>query len=244
MKTKEDADRIQIQDFGNFDIPDIGFDSFNFIPGEVADTENRYIKPPLIPMKDEQIMYDNAQKMAREMNFKDGDRYDCIVSGSFIFGDFIEAFMVHNDCKALKMVITTLSLSQENIDSLASLMLKGYVDRLDMIVSDYFYSHERGGLISYMYQELDIDDRFQLAVAFVHTKTVHFETAGGKKIVIHGSANLRTSGNCEQFTIEDNPALYDFYEERFTPILERFKTINKVVPRQTQWRDMTKKRFK
>lgn len=47
----------------------------------------------------------------------------------------------------------------------------------------------------------------------------------------------------EQFTIEDNAALHDFYEERFTPVLERFATIRKTAPRKVQWRDMTTKKF-
>lgn len=113
-----------------------------------------------------------------------------------------------------------------------------------MVVSDYYYGHERHQLIPYMYSELDHGDPFQLAVAFVHTKTVHMLTAGGKKIVIHGSANLRTSGNVEQFTIDENPELYDFYEERFTPVIDRFKTIRKTAPRKVQWKDMTTHKFK
>lgn len=230
-------------DIGDVDVPDLNIDFFDFNPEEEADTENRYIKPKLVPMKHEQIMYNNAVKFAKEIKIENGSRYDAIVSGSFIFGDFIEAFMIHNKCVAKRMVITTLSLSQENIDSLATLLEKGYIEQLDVIVSDYFYSHERHQLIPYMYHELDIDNKFQLSVGFVHTKTVHLETLGGKKIVIHGSANLRTSGNCEQFTIEENPELFDFYEERFRPIIERYATIRKTAPRKQQWKDMSQKRF-
>lgn len=239
-----DIDIPDIGDFGNFDIPDIDPAAFSFDPDEAADTENRYVKPRLVPMRQEQVMYDNALDLARALRLGRGDRYDCLVSGSFIFGDFIEAFLTLNNCKATKMTITTLSLSQENVDSLRTLMEKGYVDRLDLLVSDYFYSHERGGLIPYIYRELDLGgDRFQLAVAFVHTKTVHFATLGGKRIVIHGSANLRTSGNVEQFTIEENPELHDFYERAFAPVIERFKTINHTAPRQQQWRDMATRKF-
>lgn len=230
-------------DIGNIDIPEINVDFFDFNPEEEADTENRYVKPKLVPMKHDQIMYDNAVAFAKEIKIERGSRYDAIVSGSFIFGDFIEAFMIHNKCVATRMVITTLSLSQENVDSLATLLQKGYIQQLDVVVSDYFYSHERNQLIPYMYHELDVDNKFQLSVGFVHTKTVHFETLGGKKIVIHGSANLRTSGNCEQFTIEENGELFDFYEERFRPIIDRYATIRKAAPRKTQWAEMTKKRF-
>lgn len=243
MKDENEND-ITVPDFGNFDVPDLDLDNFDLDLDAEADTANRYIKPRLVPMKERQIMFEHAAELANEIDLTERSRYDCIVSGSFVFGDFIEAFMVRNNCKAVRMTITTLSLSQENVDSLATLMQKGYIDRLDMIISDYFFSHERHCLIPYMYQELDIDNRFQLAVAFVHTKTVYFETLGGKKIVIHGSANLRTSGNVEQFTIEENAELYDFYDEAFSPIIERFKTINHTAPRKTQWADMTKKQFK
>jgi hypothetical protein len=239
----DSVDTDFISDIGNIDIPELNIDFFDFMPQEVADTENRYIKPKLVAMHDDQVMYDNAVKLAKEIHIDKGIRYDCIVSGSFIFGDFLEAFLVNNNAKAVSMTITTLSLSQENVDSLNTLLTHGFIDNLNIIVSDYFYSHERHALVPYMYERLDIDNRFQLAVAFVHTKTVHFETLGGKKIVIHGSANLRSSGNCEQFTIEENPELHDFYEERFTPIIERFATIRKTAPRRQQWRDMTIHKF-
>ncbi len=241
----DDTTNIDLPDFGNFDIPDLDLGGFDFDPGDTADTDNRYIRPRLVPMRSRQVCFDNARELARNIDLtRERSRYDCIVSGSFIFGDFIEAFMTMHNCKAVRMTITTLSLSQENVDSLATLMQKGYIDRLDMVVSDYFFSHERHGLIPYMYRELDTGDRFQLAVAFVHTKTVHFETLGGRKIVIHGSANLRTSGNVEQFTVEENAELHDFYEETFRPVIDRFKTINRTAPRKTQWADMTTKHFK
>ena len=81
-------------DIGNIEIPEVNLDFFDFDPEEEADTENRYVKPKLVPMKTDQVLYDNAAKLARELKIEAGSRYDCIVSGSFIFGDFIGAFMV------------------------------------------------------------------------------------------------------------------------------------------------------
>ena len=98
-------------------------------------------------------------------------------------------------------------------------------------------------LIPYIYRQLDIDNRLQLAVANVHTKTAQLETAGGKKIIAHGSANLRSSGSIEQFTIEENPELYDFYDEMFNRILERYATIRKAVWGKSLWADLIRKKF-
>lgn len=103
-------------------------------------------------------------------------------------------------------------------------------------MSAYFYSHERRGLIPYIYKRLDVENRFQLAVAGVHTKTCQFRTLGGRYVVMHGSANLRSCGNIEQFTMEENRELYDFYDG----IVERYKTINKQIRGNELWEMITK----
>lgn len=80
--------------FGGFDIDEgLNMEFFDFDPADTADTENRYIKPKLVPMRDDQICYARAEELAREIKLERGGRYDCLVSGSFIFGDFIEAFV-------------------------------------------------------------------------------------------------------------------------------------------------------
>jgi hypothetical protein len=111
------------------------------------------------------------------------------------------------------MIISTLSYSQDNIDSLHNLIKGDFIQKLDIIVSDYFFAHERNKLIKETYEKLDIDSIFQLAVAGTHCKTYQFKTIGGKYIVIHGSVNMRSSSNIEQFVIEDNKDLYDFNKE-------------------------------
>ena len=60
-------------------------------------------------------------------------------------------------------------------------------------------------------------------------------TACGKKITIHGSANLRTSSNIEQIVVEHTPGLFDFCAEVHHSIIEKHKTINKPVRRTALW---------
>ena len=52
---------------------------------------------------------------------------------------------------------------------------------------------------------------------------------------MHGSANLRSSGNIEQFTIEENPELYEFYEEKYSKIIEKYATINHSIRMKEAW---------
>ena len=97
-----------------------------------------------------------------------------------------------------------------------------------------------GVLIPYIYSNLDIDNKFQLAVAGVHTKTCQILTEDGRKIVIHGSANLRSSANVEQITIEENEQLYDFYEEFYSKIIDEYSTIRKPIRGNKLWNVVNK----
>lgn len=189
---------------------------------------SRYINPPAaIEIDEKYLKYKNAEKLAKDIKIDKKSRYFVIIDGSFYFGDFIEALIVENDWNCLNMTISTLSMNQNNVDSLANLLQGDYVQNLNLIVSDYFFAHERNQLIPYIYQELDKDDKFQLAAAGTHCKLCIIETECGKKIIIHGSANLRTSSNIEQFVIEESEELYNFNHDFQNRIIEKYKTIKK-----------------
>jgi hypothetical protein len=193
--------------------------------------QNRYIKPikNIIPAK--KVLYENALEFVDSIKNEDisiDSRIYAIVSGNFIFGDFIEAFIDAKNFNIKELTITTLSMSENNVDSLENLLHKWkYVKKLNLIISDYFYSHERNLLIPYIYKKLDIENKFQLAICRTHMKICQFETIGQNKCVINGSANLRSSQCLEQITIEENKDLYDFNQKYFNIILEKYKSINK-----------------
>ena len=63
------------------------------------------------------------------------------------------------------MIISTLSLSQNNVDSLVNLFEGNYIDSLDLIISDHFFQHEKSALLPYIYEKLDVKNRFQLSAA-------------------------------------------------------------------------------
>lgn len=235
-------------DFGNIVIPDFDNAIFDCLPSEESEQaplDARYTKPKVYTVAEKYVMYDNAAKLARDLRIDSShQRAHCIVHGNFIFGDFIEAYLVENKARVKEMTISTLSLNQNNVDSMYHLMRVGRIERLNLVVSSYFYGNERHALIPYIYEHLDQwDNRFQLAVAGIHTKTVHFRTMGGKYFVIQGSANLRSNGNIEQFTIEENKELFDFYDNVYSTIIERYKTINHGVRNKDLWEQMTTKRF-
>jgi len=199
-------------------------------------TNERICKPKTYrPCK--KVKYKYASDLAKEIGDIRGVSIFAIVSGRFIAGDMIEALCVENNWSVERMTMSTLSMSMENIDSLQNLVEGGYIEQLDVIVSDYFYAHERGkqGLVNYMYDHLDIDNKFQLAVASVHTKICMIKTKCGLNIVIHGSANMRSSDNIENIIIEDSPELYNFNIDWHDAILDSYYTIRKPVRGKTSW---------
>lgn len=211
---------------------DFNIDNFEEIDFDFFEEKRYNIAKPKI-QRSKNVNFKYAKEYAKEIIIDKGSRYYSFIDGSFIFGDFIEAFLVEND-KCAKITLSTLSMSQENIDSFANLLNNGYISELNIIISDYFFSHERNNLVKYMFKVLDIDDRFQLSVCRTHTKITLIEY-DDKKIVISGSANLRTSDNLEQISIEENEELYSFNLEVHQKIIDEFKTINKSIKSKRLW---------
>lgn len=226
---------------GELDQFDLSIEDFSDIELELElEFETRYIKPPRTQqIAIENLKYSNAEKLAKEISIAENDRYFVVVNGTFIFGDFIEALIVEENYKVKQLTISTLSMSENNVDSFANLLNGGYVDELNLIVSDYFYSHERHDLVPYIYKELDKDNKFQFAAAGTHCKIALIETECNKKIILHGSCNLRSSSNIEQFVIEENKALFDFNQDYQNAIIEKYKTIDKAVRGKELWKTIT-----
>lgn len=219
----------------DFSLPDFGLDGvdIDFAAFDQATTktpsalsQNRYVKPKAFkPVR--QVKYDRAIDLVRDMlpSMRAGERIDALLSGNFIFGDLFEAFSTETNAQIDDLTLSTLSFGKDNVDSLKNMMQGGYLINLNIVVSDYFWSHHRINA-PYIFQSLDIDDRFQLAVAGTHTK-IALMNIGGHKLVIHGSANLRSSRSLEAITIETSADLYDFHKSWHDLILTRYATIKK-----------------
>lgn len=201
-----------------------------------APAKSRMLHPRL-------VRYENAQVLARDIGplAEVGSRVHAVVSGNFLFGDFIEARIVANDWLVPDLHVATLSLSSENVDSLANLLHGDYVTRLHLYVSDYWFAHERRNLVPYAYQELDFGgDRFQLTVTGSHSKVCLIGTDQGARYVLHGSANLRSSASIEQLAIEHDPDLHQFHQSWLLALEDQYHTIHQkqpgpAAPKRKQW---------
>lgn len=232
-------------DVEEFFVPDV--DAENFRVDGVDDDERkeeednehgcRYVRPVCHPVPRRAVKYEKAVTLAHDLGLLGkGDRVDAIISGKFIMGDFIEAYMVEHNIHTKRLLISTLSYNENNVDSLLNLLDGGFVDTLDIVVSPYFFAHERNALIRYTYEQLDNEqNRLQLAVAPVHTKTYQFITDDGRHFIFHGSANMRANANFENMIFEESEQVYRFYDDFYSEILREYPTIIKERKFKRDW---------
>jgi hypothetical protein len=186
------------------------------------------------------VKYDNAIKFAQEIELSKNERVFCVVSGNFIFGDFIEEFMIKNKYRAKRMIVSSLGADQNNIDSLNTLLILNLVDKLDLILSLYFYGFQKNNMMKYIFDVMN-NDKVNLTICDTHCKLVLIETHCGKFFTIHGSANLASSHNIEHFCIEESEELYNFNLEYQSLIIEKYKLTKKPLRGNKLWQTVTEK---
>jgi hypothetical protein len=204
-------------DFSDFlagDDTELEFNASDFqITDGIEAQKTRYIKPKFYS-KPAKADYKNARQLVSEIHLSPGEQFHAIVKGDFIFGDFLEALIYDKNITVKNMYISTLSMSQNNIDSLAGLLDDGRIEKLTCVLSNYFYSHEKHRLIKYMLENMDKGDKFDLLILRNHTKITLMEVSN-IKLVMSGSANLRSSESVEQFVLQESADLYTFYQDWF-----------------------------
>lgn len=227
------TDDFTLDGFNGVGDIDFDLDGFDLDWGDGGDAirSDRYRRPRLRRATCDS--FERALDFARSIDLEPGARYFAFVSGGFVFGDLVEALAREGKLTVRKMTVQTLSMSEENIDSIVNLRLMfPEFDDLSLLVSDYWYAHERGGLVPYMLEQFDGRfGRFRAAFARVHTKILTLETVRGNKLVMHGSANLRSSDNLEQVAIEQDDGLYDYVEAFTDGIIDEYDIVNHGAPR-------------
>lgn len=200
-------------------------------------TKQRILKPR-IDMKaiDTRLVnYENALQFVKDLDLANNSRVYAWIDGSFIFGEIPEALgdIGHPVRKAW---ITSLGLSEENVDSFYNCFALYGLEKLSLLLSGYFYSHEKNKIIQYMLDKLDMEIEnpetgawepcFQVGYFNMHAKIMCLELMDGTKLTIHGSSNLRSSNSVEQITAETDPELFDFNVAIIREFMRKYYTIN------------------
>lgn len=145
---------------------------------------------------------------------EEGESLHGILLGYFDLCSLLLAMLdkVGSPCSRLR--IATLSFSKRNVAELAVLLDAGTVRRLDLLTSDFQREHD-SEILEFALQELRVKRGQRLAAARSHCKIVSLALDDGRRYVIEGSANLRTSRNAEQFSMSRDDGLHDFYASWF-----------------------------
>lgn len=215
---------------------DFDLDDFDLYEDVEPDEMTRILIPRLdMGIVTQTCHFEHAEEFARRVNLKECGRTFAWVSGSFIFGDIPEALLRQRGVSIKELYVATLSLSEENIDSWAGIMSSGMIEHFDLLLSGYFYSHEKYKMVPLLYERLDQGDRFNVAFGPYHCKVICIRTYKDNLLVIHGSANTRSSNNVEQIMIEVNDReLYDFNVAQIHGIVSRYGTVNHKARQQTR----------
>lgn len=195
----------------------------------------RYDRPRVYDSTLGEVSYEHACDFVDGLELRDGYRAFAFVSGNFVFGDVLEAMVERRKAAPRSMTVQTLSMSEENIDSLRNVvdLMGGRLERLRIVLSVYFWGHEHRPrqLVPYLYERMDVPGlELDVAFASIHTKIVTMETLSGHHLVMDGSANLRSSRNVEQVRVECDDGLYDFVEGFADRVFAAYSTINRDQP--------------
>ena len=168
------------------------------------------------------VMFERAVDMARGIDISQD--YFCLVSGGFIFGDFIEALCYVHDLRPKAVYLTTLGMSMDNADSIVNLVDCLGCEHVKLIVSNYFVAKERHNLVPYLIQEF-FGKPITVAVLASHCKICLIKSDKGN-IVITGSANLSSSNNVEQFDFFHDETLFSWLRSMLDGIIADFTVID------------------
>lgn len=164
------------------------------------------------------VHFKNAIELVKSLKYfpKKNEAYYIWIQGNFIFGDFITQFIVQHNLIIKELTIITLSITRNNIEALDELIVKGYCNKINLVLSEYYIRTEKikqTKTIELLIKITSDNENFNLYTTETHQKIVLLHTSLDNKIVFHGSANMKGSQNYEQLMIDNNDELYDFNYE-------------------------------
>jgi hypothetical protein len=97
-----------------------------------------------------------------------------------------------------------------------------------LLTSDFFHKHD-ADIFAELVQEFTQRGQ-RVAAARSHCKLVTMALQDGRKYVLHGSPNLRTNKNMEQFALERDADLFGFYDTWIESMVTHHEVRQKDMP--------------
>jgi len=138
-----------------------------------------------------------------------GESLHGVISGRYALYELIPALIERTQQPIAALYIATLSFNKQNAADILALLQAGHVKSLALIISYYFKSTSRE-IYDLLIPPLRAAGQRVLAIRN-HAKLLLAEMANGQKFTVETSANLRSSGNIEQFVLTADGPLHDFH---------------------------------
>lgn len=144
----------------------------------------------------------------------EGEQWHFLTEGNYDMFDLVSAMLHYaRPAPIEELRLATLGFNHRNAAKLLALHDAGQVRRATMLVSVYFEADHKEAETCYkLARELPARGGWYCATR-CHAKIIAARFAGGRHIVIEGSANLRTCRQIEQFIVVNDRGLYDWHAE-------------------------------
>ncbi|RGX53177.1 hypothetical protein DWV16_17145 [Anaerotruncus sp. AF02-27] len=139
--------------------------------------------------------------------------YKFVSTGGFSSISFVK--FVADRTKINEMAATTLRVGRKELECLDRLKKYGKLDRCFFIVGGIMANDGKKGKVYRYYEDFEAvcrNNGWEYKATTNHSKIILMDTEAGK-YVLETSSNLNENPKMEQFSFENNQALFDFYRE-------------------------------
>lgn len=156
------------------------------------------------------IRPENAAQILPHLPADESERTHALLRGDFVLFDLIPAIIAERG-RVGHLRIATLGMSTANAQGLARLLSSGHVERLTLVVSHYFQQVDRATVFADVCAAL-APHGVAPVVTRNHAKVILLPFVDRPdRLVLEGSANLRSSDNIEQLCVFNSAATHDFH---------------------------------
>lgn len=140
----------------------------------------------------------------------EGEALHCLQTGRYDLSDVI-ALLLDKYGVCDRLTIATLAFSSRNARQVVGWIDHGLVRQVTILVSEFFRQNSGGAYDELLTALSERGPGHTLRADRNHAKIVCFEFASGARLVIEGSANLRSNGNRENLTLFNDKNLCEYH---------------------------------
>ncbi len=156
-----------------------------------------------------QVMFREASELIAVLPAK-GESVHAVMTGQYDLMLVLAAILGKIGIVCNHLRIATLSFNDRNTSEMANLLQTGKVQSITLLCSVFFRDHNQREFANAVKSAADFPERWRLAATRSHCKVICCDF-GNQKLILDGSANLRTNSNWEQLAVIMDDDLHDWH---------------------------------